>query len=79
MTDTANPIDTHPPALNTPPDDEAPTRRCGRCILRFPIPTDAHPMELLDWWNLPELQRSTPTRTTPNSDTPQAEQHRAPT
>ena len=77
MTDTANPIDTTTGAEHIP-DDEAPTRRCGRCILRFPIPTDAHPMELRDWWICPNCSEALlPGRQ--RTPTPQVEQHRGPT
>ena len=60
------------------PDDVAPTRQCGRCRLRFPIPADTQPMELRDWWAcphcsealLPGRQRTPPTH---------VEQHGGPT
>lgn len=77
MTDTATTIDTTTGAEHIL-DDETPTRRCGRCILRFPIPADTHPMELRDWWICPNCSEAllpgrqrTPTR--------QVEQHRGPT
>jgi len=67
MTDTADTADTATDVERTP-DDVAPTRRCGRCRLRFPIPADADPMELRDWWACPKCsaallpgQQRTPT------------------
>jgi hypothetical protein len=57
MTDTADTIDTTTSAGRTP-DDVAPTRQCGRCRLRFPIPADTHPMELRDWWACPNCSET---------------------
>lgn len=39
-------------------DDVAPTRRCGRCRIAFPIPADTHPMELRDWWACPNCSEA---------------------
>jgi hypothetical protein len=73
MNDTGNTID---PATAAAPDDMAPTRQCGRCRLRFPVPTGTDPMELRDWWACPNCSEALlPGR----QRTPKVEQHGGPT
>jgi hypothetical protein len=57
MTDTANTTGTTTSAERTP-DDMAPTRQCGRCRLRFPIPADPHSIELRGSWACPNCSEA---------------------
>jgi hypothetical protein len=77
MTDTANTIATATASERTP-DDMTPTRQCGRCRLRFPIPADTDPMELRDWWACPNCSTTLlPGRQ--RTPTTRVEQHGGPT
>ena len=57
MNDPANANDTATDVERTL-DDVTPTRQCGRCRLRFPIPADTDSMELRDWWVCPNCSET---------------------